>query len=101
MVPPRYLHLCAHEQFPPDALLAQDWHDPRAMYAEGERQVSGEDLKEAMIIAADPEVHLERIREVEEMGATTVALMNNSGADPLAAIETYAGAVLPRLSRPG
>jgi hypothetical protein len=32
------------------------------------------------------------------MGATIVALMNNSGADPLAAIETYKDKVLPRLA---
>ena len=51
-----------------------------------------------MIIAADPSVHVERIREVEELGATTVALMNNSGADPEAAIAVYADAVLPRLA---
>jgi hypothetical protein len=38
------------------------------MYEEGERQVSDGDLKEAMIVAADPEVHVERIREVEAMG---------------------------------
>jgi hypothetical protein len=31
------------------------------------------------------------------MGATTVALMNNSGADPLGAIDVYAKTVLPRL----
>ena len=54
-----------------------------------------------MIIAADPETHVERIREIEELGATTVALMNNSGADPLAAIETYKSSVLPRLDGSG
>jgi coenzyme F420-dependent glucose-6-phosphate dehydrogenase len=85
----------------PQEFYRDDWHDPAAMYEEGERQVSDEDLKEAMIIAADPEVHVERIREVEAMGATTVALMNNSGADPLAAVETYRESVLPRLQRQG
>ncbi|HET7120788.1 MAG TPA: TIGR03557 family F420-dependent LLM class oxidoreductase [Solirubrobacterales bacterium] len=84
----------------PQEFYRDDWHDPAAMYEEGERQVSDDELKEAMIVAADPEVHVERIREVEEMGATTVALMNNSGADPLAAIETYRESVLPRLQRP-
>jgi coenzyme F420-dependent glucose-6-phosphate dehydrogenase len=82
----------------PQEFYRDDWHDPAAMYEEGERQVSDEELREAMVIAADPEVHVERIREVEEMGATTVALMNNSGADPLAAIETYRDSVLRRLS---
>jgi coenzyme F420-dependent glucose-6-phosphate dehydrogenase len=81
----------------PKEFYRDDWHDPAAMYEEGERQISDEDLKEAMIVASDPEAHVERIREVEAMGATTVALMNNSGADPLAAIDVYAKQVLPRL----
>jgi coenzyme F420-dependent glucose-6-phosphate dehydrogenase len=71
------------------------------MYEEGERQVSDEEFKEEVIIAADPGVHVERIREVEELGATIVALMNNSGADPMAAIETYEDKVLPRLTGSG
>lgn len=82
----------------PKEFYRDDWHDPAAMYEEGERQTSDEDLKEALIIASDPDAHVERIREVEEMGATVVALMNNSGADPLAAIETYKSSVLPRLA---
>jgi coenzyme F420-dependent glucose-6-phosphate dehydrogenase len=81
----------------PKEFYKDDWHDPKAMYEEGERQISDEDLKEAMIISSDPEVHVERIREVEGMGATIVALMNNSGADPIAAIDTYENKVLPRL----
>lgn len=85
----------------PKEFYRDEWHDPRAMYEEGERQVSDEELKEDLIVAADPEVHAERIREVEAMGATTVALMNNSGADPLAAIETYKSKVLPRLRGAG
>ena len=85
----------------PDEFYKDDWHDPKAMYEEGERQVSDEEFKEEMIIAADPVVHVERIREVEGLGATTVALMNNSGADPLAAIQTYEDKVLPRLTGSG
>jgi coenzyme F420-dependent glucose-6-phosphate dehydrogenase len=81
----------------PKEFYRDEWHDPAAMYEEGKRQTSDEELKETMIVAADPEVHAERIREVEEMGATVVALMNNSGADPLAAIDTYESSVLPRL----
>jgi len=82
----------------PDEFYKENWHDPKAMYEEGERQVSDQEFKEEVIIAADPEVHVERIREVEGMGPTIVALMNNSGADPLAAIEAYRDKVLPRLA---
>jgi coenzyme F420-dependent glucose-6-phosphate dehydrogenase len=67
------------------------------MYEEGERQVSDDDLKSSFIISSDPEEHVERIREVEQLGATIVVLMNNSGADPHGAIEVYGERVLPAL----
>jgi coenzyme F420-dependent glucose-6-phosphate dehydrogenase len=82
----------------PKEFYKEDWHDPKAMYEHGEEQISDRELREAMIISSDPSEHLERIREVEAMGATTVALMNNSGADPHAAIEVYGREILPRLS---
>jgi coenzyme F420-dependent glucose-6-phosphate dehydrogenase len=85
----------------PKEFYRDEWHDPQAMYEEGERQVSDEELKEDLIVAADPEVHAERIREVEEMGATVVALMNNSGADPMGSIDIYKSKVLPRLRGSG
>jgi coenzyme F420-dependent glucose-6-phosphate dehydrogenase len=81
----------------PKEFYRDDWHDPAAMYEKGEREISDEELKESMIVASDPEAHVEKIREIEAMGATVVALMNNSGADPLGAIETYKSSVLPRL----
>jgi coenzyme F420-dependent glucose-6-phosphate dehydrogenase len=81
----------------PDEFYRDDWHDPRAMYEEGERQVSDDDLKESFIISADPEVHVERLREIEKLGATTVVAMNNSGADPHGAIRVYGETVLPAL----
>jgi coenzyme F420-dependent glucose-6-phosphate dehydrogenase len=82
----------------PKGFYRDDWHDPATMHEEGERQVSDEDLKQALIVSSGPEAHVERIREVEEMGATIVALMNNSGADPLGAIDVYKSSVLPRLA---
>jgi coenzyme F420-dependent glucose-6-phosphate dehydrogenase len=85
----------------PKEFYRDDWHDPRAMYEEGERQVSDEALREAMIVSTDLEEHAERVREVERLGATTVALMNNSGADPLAAVEAYGRQVLPSLRGSG
>ncbi|HEX5711976.1 MAG TPA: TIGR03557 family F420-dependent LLM class oxidoreductase [Solirubrobacterales bacterium] len=81
----------------PGEFFADDWHDPAAMHERGEQQVSDQELRESLIISADPAVHAERIREVEKLGATTVALMNNSGAAPERAIEVYAEAVLPEL----
>jgi coenzyme F420-dependent glucose-6-phosphate dehydrogenase len=85
----------------PKEFYRDEWHDPQAMYEEGEKQVSDEELKEDLIVSADAEVHAERVREVEEMGATIVALMNNSGADPTGAIGVYKSTVLPRLRGSG
>jgi coenzyme F420-dependent glucose-6-phosphate dehydrogenase len=81
----------------PDEFYTDDWHDPRAMYERGSEQFSDDDLKEALIISSDPEVHAQRIRQVEELGATTVALTNVSGADPHGAIGVYRERVLPVL----
>jgi len=68
------------------------------MYEHGEKQVTDDELREALIISSDPEHHVERIREAERLGATTIALMNVSGADPHRALETYAEHVLPALA---
>jgi coenzyme F420-dependent glucose-6-phosphate dehydrogenase len=42
-------------------------------------------------------VHVERVREIERMGADVVALMNVSGTDPRRALEVYRDRVLPAL----
>ncbi len=67
------------------------------MYERGEEQISDDDLKEMFIVSSDPDTHVERIREVEQLGATTVVLMNNSGADPHRAIQVYKDRILPAL----
>jgi coenzyme F420-dependent glucose-6-phosphate dehydrogenase len=74
-----------------------DWHDPQAMYAHGEREMSDEEFEQNAIIGADPEMHAERLRELEGMGATVIVVQNNSGDDALGAIRTYGERVLPTL----
>jgi coenzyme F420-dependent glucose-6-phosphate dehydrogenase len=81
----------------PEEFYTDDWHRPSEMYERGEREVSDDDLREAGIVSADPAVHAERIREIERLGATTIMLANNSGADPHAAIDVYRREVLPAL----
>jgi coenzyme F420-dependent glucose-6-phosphate dehydrogenase len=83
----------------PEEFYKEEVFDPRAMYEQGEREVSDEDLREGFIVASDPEVHAERIREIERLGATIICLANNSGADPRGAIEIYGEQVLPALRR--
>jgi coenzyme F420-dependent glucose-6-phosphate dehydrogenase len=81
----------------PQEFYTEDWHHPQRMYEHGEQQVSDEELKESLLISSDPEVHADRIREAKRMGATIVALMNVSGADPHRAVEVYGDQVLPAL----
>jgi coenzyme F420-dependent glucose-6-phosphate dehydrogenase len=81
----------------PDEHYTGDWHIPEEMYANGEKQVSDDDFKQAYIIGSDSELHVERIREVEQMGATVVCLQNASGVDPHAAFGFYGEKVLPTL----
>jgi coenzyme F420-dependent glucose-6-phosphate dehydrogenase len=82
----------------PDEFYTEDWHHPSEMHEHGKKQISDEELKEALVISSDPEVHIERIREAEKLGATTMALMNVSGAAPERAVEVYGEQVLPALS---
>jgi coenzyme F420-dependent glucose-6-phosphate dehydrogenase len=81
----------------PDEFYVDDWHDPQAMQRHAQRAVSDEELKGSFIVSADPAEHVERIRRIEELGATIVCLMNISGEDPHAAISTYAEKVLPEV----
>jgi coenzyme F420-dependent glucose-6-phosphate dehydrogenase len=77
--------------------FTDDWHDPKAMYEKAESEVSDDEFKESYIIGSDPEHHVERIREIEKMGATVVCLQNGSGAAPIEALLTYGTQVLPNL----
>jgi coenzyme F420-dependent glucose-6-phosphate dehydrogenase len=77
--------------------FTDDWHDPRAMYERAEKEVSDDEFKEAYIVSSDPELHAERVREVERLGATVVCLQNGSGAAPEQALRVYGEQVLPAL----
>jgi coenzyme F420-dependent glucose-6-phosphate dehydrogenase len=78
--------------------FTDDWHDPSAMYEHAEANLTDEEFKESFIVASDPEEHVERIREVEQLGATVVCLQNASGAAPERALEVYGENVLPALT---
>ena len=80
----------------PDDVYREDIHMPANVYAHGEETTSDQDMKEGFIVGADPAEHVERIREIEQLGATIVVLQNNSGADPHGAIRVYGEQVLPR-----
>jgi coenzyme F420-dependent glucose-6-phosphate dehydrogenase len=81
----------------PPEFFTDDWHDPQAMYERGEQEVSDDDFREAYILSSDPDLHADRIREVERLGATVVCIQNASGADPEGALGIYGERVLPAL----
>jgi coenzyme F420-dependent glucose-6-phosphate dehydrogenase len=81
----------------PDEYFTDDWHDPKAMQEHAEEQFSDDDFLEQYIVSSDPEHHAERIRQVEQLGATVVCVQNASGADPHAALAVYGEQVLPAL----
>ena len=83
----------------PDEFYTDDWHDPKAMAAHADEKFSDDDFRQQFIISSDPDEHVERIREIERMGADIVVIMNNSGADPLGAVRVYGEKVLPALKR--
>ena len=71
--------------------------DPTDMLARADDEVSDEAFaKEGFLIGADPEEQTERIREMEQAGATVVCLQC-IGADPLGSIRRYGEHVLPAL----
>ncbi len=81
----------------PPEYYVDDWHDPKQMYEHAEQTISDEKYREQAIISADPQVHVERLSKLKELGATDLAIMNCSGADPEGAIRTYGEHVLPKL----
>jgi coenzyme F420-dependent glucose-6-phosphate dehydrogenase len=81
----------------PQEYFTDDWHDPQAMYENAEREVSDDEFRESYIIGSDPELHVERLRQVESLGATIVCIQNASGSEPLRALQVYGAQVLPEL----
>jgi coenzyme F420-dependent glucose-6-phosphate dehydrogenase len=71
--------------------------DPAEIYRQGEDQVSDSKFTKQIIASSDPGQHVERIKLLQKLGATTMVLMNVSGGDPHAAIRVYGESVLPEL----
>jgi coenzyme F420-dependent glucose-6-phosphate dehydrogenase len=81
----------------PDEFFVDDWHDPSAMQAHAQENVSDDEFREGFLIGSDTGAMADRVREFEKLGATIVVLMNLSGADPHRAISVYGDEVLPAL----
>lgn len=70
---------------------------PEAIQEFAAPRVSDDDLREGFLISSDLEEHVDRIRDMEELGATVCCLQNVGGADPMGTIRVYADRVLPAL----
>ncbi len=77
--------------------FTDDWHDPKAMFENAEADLSDADFAAQYIVSSDPNEHVERVREVERLGATVVCVQNASGAEPDRALAVYGAQVLPAL----
>jgi coenzyme F420-dependent glucose-6-phosphate dehydrogenase len=79
-------------------LYTDDIHDPAEIERLGAEKVSDEDFaKQGFIIGADAEEQVDRIREMEQAGATVVGLQLIGDADPMGSIRRYGEEVLPAL----
>ena len=80
------------------AVFLDDIHDPEEMQHMADDQVSDEEFaKEGFIVGSDPDEAVERIRQIQAVGATVVCLQLIGDADPLGTIRTYGERVLPAL----
>jgi coenzyme F420-dependent glucose-6-phosphate dehydrogenase len=80
------------------ALLVDDdsteaLHGPEGMQRQAQATVTDDS---SLLVSPEPDEHVERIREIEQLGATAVVLRNLS-SDPLEAIRVYGRDVLPKL----
>jgi len=81
-----------------DAVYRDDIWRPEEMQRQAGQEVSDEEFaKQGFIIGADPEEHVERIRELEKLGPSTICLQLIGGADPRGSIRVYGDKVLPAL----
>jgi coenzyme F420-dependent glucose-6-phosphate dehydrogenase len=83
-------------------LYTDDIRDQDDMQRRADEQMSDEEFaSEGFIVSDDPQEHEQRIREIEELGATVVCLQLIGQADPLGTLRTYGETVLPALRRAG
>jgi len=76
----------------------EDLHDPASMERSAHEQLSDEEFaKEGFVVGADPAEHVERLRELRDVGATVLCLQLIGADEAAASIERYGGEVLPAL----
>ena len=82
----------------PDEVYTDPIATPDAIQATADRDDIGwDELKDGFVVSTDPEEHISRIRQMEDLGATIVCLQGVGGADPMGTIDLYREKVLPAL----
>lgn len=81
---------------PPEAYI-DPIHRPADLDALGAEKISDAAFLESALISHDPEVHVEKLRELIALGATVIVCQFVSPADPHGAIRFYGERVLPAL----
>jgi coenzyme F420-dependent glucose-6-phosphate dehydrogenase len=71
-------------------------YDPAEVGANGS-EVSDTKFKLMGLISSDPDKHVQKIKAMQQLGATAIVIMNISGNDPLGTLRTYGQHVLPQL----
>ncbi|HEV2819727.1 MAG TPA: LLM class flavin-dependent oxidoreductase [Solirubrobacteraceae bacterium] len=75
-----------------------DISDPAQMVRMADERLTDEQFaKEGFIVSSDTDEHVERIRQIADIGADVVCLQLIGAADPLGSIRTYGEEVLPAL----
>ncbi|HEV2811952.1 MAG TPA: LLM class flavin-dependent oxidoreductase [Solirubrobacteraceae bacterium] len=79
-------------------VYTDDIHDPADKQRLAEEKMSDEEFAhEGFLVGADAGEHVERIREMEAVGATVISLQLIGNADPMGSIRRYGEEVLPAL----
>jgi coenzyme F420-dependent glucose-6-phosphate dehydrogenase len=71
-------------------------YKPEEVGAKG-NEVSDTKFKTMGLISSDPAKHVQKIKAMQQLGATAIVIMNISGSDPLGMLRTYGEHVLPEL----
>jgi G6PDH family F420-dependent oxidoreductase len=75
-----------------------DHHDLEQMTEIADQRMSDEEFaREGFLISADPDEHIRRLRELEQLGATVVCMQVIGNADPMGTLRLYGEQVLPAL----
>ena len=79
-------------------VYTEDIHDPAEMIRMAEEQMTDEEFaREGFLVGDDAAEHVDRLRQMLEIGPTVVCLQGIGDADPLGSIRRYGEEVLPAL----